>query len=353
MGRKWLWVLLIIAACGDDSVPGIVCGPGTYDSNGHCLPNLTCGLGTVAIGGECTPIDAAPPMTPPDAFVPDGPTILCGPGTHLASGQCLPNSGTQGYEVRVPQTEIPAQIYYKIPILLLGPRLNPGDTPAFVRLLVVPSNAGTLDQQVLTLDSSSSSGSTYFRPCDGRPSCLEQFHIEMVLDADRQTVLATSDTLETVAPTGIGSPAACLGGGNRMFVFSDNDFVYPGTLLVTEGWFQPHMFDANHQTVDMRIYPTILTGYFEFWETAFSTEQLGQPIQLMEYDNAERWPFESANTPGLDVSGSGRGCNVLTGAFQVQEFVAQGATLQAFTATFLQHCEGGATTLFGCVHVEQ
>jgi hypothetical protein len=52
------------------------------------------------------------------------------------------------------------------------------------------------------------------------------------------------------------------------------------------------------------------------------------------------------------VSGDGRGCNTLTGDFQIETLDVTGGSLHAFTATFLQHCDGGAA-LRGCVHFEQ
>lgn len=60
------------------------------------------------------------------------------------------------------------------------------------------------------------------------------------------------------------------------------------------------------------------------------------------YRNAERYPFQSATAPGLSLSGDGRGCNTLTGAFQVYqaEFDASGNPTVA-DITFEQHCEGG------------
>jgi hypothetical protein len=70
------------------------------------------------------------------------------------------------------------------------------------------------------------------------------------------------------------------------------------------------------------------------------------------YDNATRWPFQSPTSPGLSVSGMGRGCNTVTGSFVVREAL-YGATGQvdAFAADFEQHCEGGATALLGSIRV--
>jgi hypothetical protein len=66
------------------------------------------------------------------------------------------------------------------------------------------------------------------------------------------------------------------------------------------------------------------------------------------YENAQRYPFQPAGTPGLSVSGDGRGCNTLTGNFQVlQAGYNSSNVLQSFAANFEQHCEGAASALFG------
>jgi hypothetical protein len=70
------------------------------------------------------------------------------------------------------------------------------------------------------------------------------------------------------------------------------------------------------------------------------------------YDNATRWPFQSPTSPGLSVSGMGRGCNTLTGSFVVREALYGSAgEVQAFAADFEQHCEGGAAALVGSIRV--
>ena len=67
-----------------------------------------------------------------------------------------------------------------------------------------------------------------------------------------------------------------------------------------------------------------------------------------DYENAQRWPFQPAGTPGLSVDGEFRGCNTLTGNFQVTKAGYNSSNiLQSFSANFEQHCEGAAPALFG------
>lgn len=72
------------------------------------------------------------------------------------------------------------------------------------------------------------------------------------------------------------------------------------------------------------------------------------PLTIGTYTGVMRYPFQNASSPGLDVSGAGRGCNSLTGQFDVTD-VAYGAggAVERFAATFEQHCEGRAPALFG------
>jgi len=83
-----------------------------------------------------------------------------------------------------------------------------------------------------------------------------------------------------------------------------------------------------------------------FWLLDFAAAD-NQPLTPGLYADAVRFPF-SAGQNGLSVSGDGRGCNTLTGSFEVKE-VAYGAgdAILSFRATFEQHCEGFAPAARG------
>ncbi len=79
----------------------------------------------------------------------------------------------------------------------------------------------------------------------------------------------------------------------------------------------------------------------------------GEPLKVGEYTGAERYPFETVESPGLAVSGDGRGCNNDYGRFVVKDihFAAAGK-LDRFWALYEQHCESpAAPALFGEVRV--
>jgi hypothetical protein len=76
----------------------------------------------------------------------------------------------------------------------------------------------------------------------------------------------------------------------------------------------------------------------------------GVPLTPGVYEGATRFPFQEPDEPGLDVSGEGRGCNMLTGRFEVFEVrYGPGDTVLSFAASFEQHCEGATPALFGSI----
>ncbi|MEL7368741.1 MAG: hypothetical protein AAFN74_07510, partial [Myxococcota bacterium] len=68
------------------------------------------------------------------------------------------------------------------------------------------------------------------------------------------------------------------------------------------------------------------------------------------YPMAERYPFHPPGVAGLSIFGDGRGCNRLSGRFQIHRLVVEAGTVQAFEATFEQFCEQSAMdVLRGCI----
>jgi hypothetical protein len=86
---------------------------------------------------------------------------------------------------------------------------------------------------------------------------------------------------------------------------------------------------------------------FNSWTLDFAAPN-GAVLLPGTYLSAERFPFQSAGRPGLDVYGSGRGCNTLSGQFTVLEFDSA-ASPARFGARFVQSCEGFMPPLRGTV----
>jgi hypothetical protein len=90
------------------------------------------------------------------------------------------------------------------------------------------------------------------------------------------------------------------------------------------------------------------------WWTVQLAAPPGQPLAVGSYENAVRASFRPAGSPGIDVSGMGRGCNQTVGRFDVSEVTfGPNNYVVSLSATFEQHCEfAGAPALFGEVHVQ-
>jgi hypothetical protein len=69
------------------------------------------------------------------------------------------------------------------------------------------------------------------------------------------------------------------------------------------------------------------------------------PLAKGSYLMATRFPFNSG--AGLSVGGEGRGCNALTGSFNVRQIEYVNNTVGSFEASFEQHCEGFGPALRG------
>ncbi len=91
------------------------------------------------------------------------------------------------------------------------------------------------------------------------------------------------------------------------------------------------------------------SDFFPFWQLFFAAPA-NKTLAVGVYTGATG--SQSAGRPGLDVSGEGRGCNTLTGSFEIKE-IAYGpdSEILVFWATFEQHCEGAVPALRGEVRI--
>jgi hypothetical protein len=121
-------------------------------------------------------------------------------------------------------------------------------------------------------------------------------------------------------------------GQSRIFTPTDSDFTA--------------MASADGREMAVSIFPqNAENGVFWFLHLAAPS---GQQLVPGVYEGATRWPFQPPGEPGLDFSGDGRGCNTLTGRFEVHDALfGPLGYLERFRATFEQHCEGAPASLFG------
>jgi thrombospondin type 3 repeat protein len=155
-------------------------------------------------------------------------------------------------------------------------------------------------------------------------------------------MLLRGRVLGLVLTLGLAAPA---GAKTLLILDSESgDYIGQGTLrqfLTADGTFtaQRNFDDGVSVSFDGS----------EFWTLAFAAPG---PVELetLLYSDATRFGFQSAVVPGLDVSGDGRGCNELVGAFRVHEVVyGAGDVVDSFAADFVQHCEGSPRKLIGAI----
>jgi hypothetical protein len=156
------------------------------------------------------------------------------------------------------------------------------------------------------------------------------------------------------AMTDAGYLGPCLVANNVLFLDGDpGDYIHPGIATITMAAWTPTASPSTMaDTVSVHLVPTDPSQGL-WWDADFSSHHLGQPLMVQTYLNAQRLPFAQPGSPGLEVTGDGRGCNTLTGSFTVYDVQTANGQVISFTASFEQHCEGGSAALRGCVHVHQ
>jgi hypothetical protein len=103
---------------------------------------------------------------------------------------------------------------------------------------------------------------------------------------------------------------------------------------------------------DGSVITTSVSAGGEWWTVQLAAPP-GQSMAVGSYENAVRVVSRYPSSPGIDVYGNGRGCNALTGRFDVTEVTFGPAHyVVSFSATFEQHCEGGVPALYGELHVQ-
>jgi hypothetical protein len=131
------------------------------------------------------------------------------------------------------------------------------------------------------------------------------------------------------------------GGTTRLVMSSDQgDWVGDG---------QQWSFDPTNAILEVAGTPekVSFTIASDDWSGDFAASQGDILTTGSTWTGAQRYPF-NGTSPGLDVFGEGRGCNTLTGQFNVVEatYNADGS-VRTFGVQFVQHCEGAQPALHG------
>ncbi len=86
-----------------------------------------------------------------------------------------------------------------------------------------------------------------------------------------------------------------------------------------------------------------------WWDLDFAPPY-GTQLAVGSYEGATRYPFQASDEPGLSVSGDGRGCNQLSGRFDILELAyGTGGRVERFAADFEQRCENFMPPLYGSI----
>ncbi|HEY3299385.1 MAG TPA: PEP-CTERM sorting domain-containing protein [Methylophilaceae bacterium] len=77
--------------------------------------------------------------------------------------------------------------------------------------------------------------------------------------------------------------------------------------------------NVNSVSISFMTYGGPDQNYGRWINIDFSTDQLGVPLGMGFYQDAQRFPFNEPGHPGLDITDTGSGYNTLTGEFEVYD----------------------------------
>ncbi|PJN23958.1 hypothetical protein [Kitasatospora sp. CB02891] len=162
--------------------------------------------------------------------------------------------------------------------------------------------------------------------------------------------LALALAAGTALFTGTAAHAQTVTTGSVDFTGDPGDYISLG---------QPHSYSTaaqdqlnvtaseDHRSLNVSVWG----AHGNWWYLDFKAPE-NSTLAVGTYTGATRAPFSGPTEPGLDITGDGRGCNTLTGSFTVTNAVfGPHGYVQAFDASYEQHCEGMAPALRGEIHI--
>jgi hypothetical protein len=255
-----------------------------------------------------------------------------------------PEPETQ-FEVRIAERVIGANGHTKREVFVFGTKRDGSYATDEVVLSVDRAAAGSIAATKLQLGPLGAR--TTFTPCAASaPGCVGPAKLVMARAANPTTAVASVDL--SLVPATRPSTAAFCAGRHTTLHLDGNDYVRNSVLHITE-WAETNtLLDTPGRLLTIALTPTKITQG-NFWSVHIQTPQPDVPISVGVYPNAARLGAMPGQ-PGLDVSGNTRGCNTITGAYEVHEVTITNGKLDAIVVSFEQHCEGDpATLLEGCV----
>ena len=166
---------------------------------------------------------------------------------------------------------------------------------------------------------------------------VRKFHATFVHYCDGSTAPLTGEVVY-IAPVGtLPAPHLLSSQSGFRFVSNPGDWVGGGATrqFTTSDATFSGVTDEGGRVVRL----SVAASNGQHWSVGLSATS-GRVLAPGVYADATRSGMQSGATPGLDVGGDGRGCNVTTGLFQIHamEFGPL-QSLRKVHATFEQHCE--------------
>jgi hypothetical protein len=329
LAPRWIGLLPALATgCG-----GLVCGPGTVLSGDLCV--LAAGGDSDLPGADTDPPPVADAETDADTDAETDRGAASDTGGPASSGP---------YGLDLDATSIEATGH--LPVFVRAWGTLPSGEPSIehVFLDVARPGAGRFSDPAPDLEPGGVA--VRFVACDGLVAgCTGPARLRLFRAAEPSRVVAWR-RVDLVAPTPVGDPTPCLAGGDTL-VFDGDSRIFRGRQTVTDATWDG---SASNRAVHVSLHPTSADQGL-FWDLDFGAGGLTEDLTPGIYEDAQRYVSPEPWHPGLSVSGDGRGCNTLTGRFQIHELRLQGTKVRAFTATFEQRCDGEPGLLHGCVHL--
>lgn len=147
-------------------------------------------------------------------------------------------------------------------------------------------------------------------------------------------------------PAGLWTPAAGAvpASGNYVYLASDwGDYIGGGRTYTYTGGQISTSSSGGGVSVNVN-------AGSEWWYSTFRAMDNVNQLRRGYYGDLQRFPFHNPVKGGLDWSGTGRGCNTLTGWFVVDDIAYTNGTLSVLKLRFEQHCEGGSAALHGQIN---
>jgi hypothetical protein len=248
-------------------------------------------------------------------------------------------------EIRIGTTSSPADVE---PDGVRWPEIHPGSQGEAVPVRVRQIGASDVSVSGVTLGgthpqdfSIRSDGCTGLVLSEG-DTCLVYVRFAPKSPGPRTAVLrlATDATTFQVRLDGYGVPGVT----DWQMTSDPGDYIGQGTTYLYTTAADTITYSGSAQ----RVSGGVDAADGDWWGASFAPAQGDVLVAGETYPDAHRYGFNGSG-PGMDVSGSGRGCNNLVGSFTVNQigFSSANGALDRLDLTFEQHCEGATPALHG------